>query len=209
MSVLAYGNKQVVSASPGALAMEDIVPISQLASNPLRVEERTEIDEGEALTVSFPVWVDINPNGNTPMCAALEDALQITSAWAEVYSDSVAPVVINVSDGRASDDDDGRLTDLSDRLKEVATSKGSACFFNIQFYVHGPTHPLPFFPAGITNEFARRLYDISSDLPPYMLERARELGEEIAPGARGFAFNADGSSLITFLTIGSLGAPSA
>jgi hypothetical protein len=61
------------------------------------------------------------------------------------------------------------------------------------------------FPAtdnGLPDEYARLLFRMSSPLPPPMLYQARTLEATVAEGAVGFAFNADLSSVIMFLDIG-------
>ena len=88
----------------------DLVPISEVGNRPARVEERTKkVDDGAGglvdQTVKFPVWFDPVANGATPMCAALDRAQQILSGWIGQHAASYPPIVINITDGEATDGD--------------------------------------------------------------------------------------------------------
>ncbi|HCF99292.1 MAG TPA: hypothetical protein DEV93_01965, partial [Chloroflexi bacterium] len=75
VGVLGYGS-QVGPAFTGALAGRDLVPISEIADNPARIDERTKkVDDGAGglvdQSVKFPVWFDPTAKGGTPMVQAL------------------------------------------------------------------------------------------------------------------------------------------
>ena len=46
------------------------------------------------------------------------------------------------------------------------------------------------------------LFRISSMLPPPMVANARSSGIPVGPGGRGFGFNADATTLVRFLEVG-------
>src|SRR5262249_5960014 len=80
VGVFGYGGP-VKSALGGPLAGGALVPISVLASNPLRVEERTrqvkdKVGNLIAKKSKVPVWVEARSGGRTPMCQALTMAKQ-------------------------------------------------------------------------------------------------------------------------------------
>src|SRR5436309_1721496 len=109
VGVLGYG-AAVGPAFSGVLAGRDLVPISEVGNQPARVEERTrKVDDGAGglvdQTIKFPVWFDPIANGATPMCAALDRAQQILSAWVGQHAASYPPIVINITDGEATDGD--------------------------------------------------------------------------------------------------------
>src|SRR5262249_37632331 len=109
VGVLGYG-AAVGPAFSGVLAGRDLVPISEVGNQPARVEERTKkVDDGAGglidQTVKFPVWFDPVANGGTPMCAALDRAQQILSAWTAQRAASYPPIVINITDGESTDGD--------------------------------------------------------------------------------------------------------
>src|SRR6267143_1469837 len=77
--VLGYSEESCKPALGGELSGRSLVPIGDLASKPLRIEERIKkSDDGAGgvldQTVKFPVWFDPYWKGGTPMCAALKEA---------------------------------------------------------------------------------------------------------------------------------------
>jgi len=73
--------------------------------------------------------------------------------------------------------------------------------------VHLSEHRAPAveFPANddtLPDSFARRLFGMSSTLPPHLQSAARQEGYAVEDGTRGFVFNADAAAVIQFLDIG-------
>src|SRR5437764_6561059 len=78
VGILAYGGA-VRPGLGGKVAGQFLVPISQIANNPIRVEQRTRtIDDGAGglveQTVKFPLWFEPKVAKGTPMAAAFEKA---------------------------------------------------------------------------------------------------------------------------------------
>lgn len=204
VGVVAYGGAVRVGFG-GTLANRQFIPISEIADNPLRVEQRTRKEDDGAgglmeRTVRFPVWFEPSAKGNTPMVAAVEEATRAVRAWTELYPLSYPPAVINISDGEPTD---GNPAAAADKLKSLSTNDGSALFFNV--HISGQSRRPIEFPdnqIGMPDEFAQRLFEMSSQLPPRLVEEARREGFSVTNDSRGFAFNADLRSLIQFLDIG-------
>lgn len=204
VGVLGYGGN-VRSGFSGILANRQFVPISEVADNPLRVEQRTRKEEdgiGGLIerTVRFPVWLEPSANGNTPMTAAIEEARRAVQAWCELYPLSYPPAVINISDGEPTD---GSPLSAAEQVKQLGTNDGKVLFFNI--HISGSSKRPIEFPdteLGLPDEFAQQLFRMSSVLPPRLCEEARREGFGVSPHSRGFAFNADLRSLVQFLDIG-------
>jgi hypothetical protein len=204
LAVIGYGG-QVRSGFGGPLSGKQLLPIAEVADNPLRVETRVRKEDDGAgglieRNVRFPVWFEPSANGNTPMCAALEEAYHIVHAWAELYPLSYPPSVINISDGEPTD---GNPVAVAERLRGVGTNDGKTLLFNV--HISGIAKRPVEFPdteRGLPDEFAQRLFDMSSILPPKLLDEARREGFNVTPASRGFAFNADLRALIQFLDIG-------
>jgi uncharacterized protein YegL len=204
VGVVSYGGAVRVGFG-GTLANRQFIPISEIADNPLRVEQRTRKEDDGAgglmeRTVRFPVWFEPNAKGNTPMIAAMEEATRAVRAWTELYPLSYPPVIINISDGEPTD---GNPAMVAEKLKELTTNDGNALLFNV--HISGSSRRPIEFPdsqMGLPDEFAQRLFEMSSVLPPRLVEEARREGFSVTPASRGFAFNADLRSLIQFLDIG-------
>ncbi|HML20767.1 MAG TPA: VWA domain-containing protein [Aggregatilinea sp.] len=204
VGVIGYG-KDVGPAFSGPLAGKTLVPISEVAEMPARIEERTKkVDDGAGglvdQTVKFPVWFDPVANGGTPMSQALMRATSVIRGWLTDHPDCFPPIIINISDGEATD---GSPSALADALKKLSSSDGGVLVFNLHL---SSTDASPIqFPAheeGLADKHAKLLYAMSSPLPDYMRTIAAQEGFNVDEGARGFVFNADIVSVIQFLDIG-------
>ena len=196
--------KQVGPAFGGPLAGKHLVPISEVANSPTRVEERTKkIDDGAGglidQTVKFPVWFEPVAENGTPMAEAFRLAHEILSAWVANHPDSDPPIVMNITDGEYNTDPTAEALALT----SLATSDGNALLFNCHISSIAAS-PIVFAnsDSGLPDDWARKLFALSSLLPDSMSAAAQSEGYGIGQGARGFAFNADLVDLIRFLDIG-------
>src|SRR2546422_7901687 len=62
------------------------------------------------------------------MCAALKEATKITQAWCQEHPKGFPPIVINITDGEATD---GDLVVEARKLTAVGGDEGSVVFLNI------------------------------------------------------------------------------
>ena len=204
VGVLGYG-RQIVPALGGPLAGRGLVPISELARCPLRVEQRVNlVDDGRGgqveQTVKFPVWFEPAGDGKTPMSKCFERAGQIISSFLIEHPSCYPPLVINLTDGEATD---GNPEGAAQNLRELASEDGSVLLFNA--HISSRAERAIEFPdqeTGLPDDFARRLFRMSSRLPPPMQNSARQAGLTVIPDSRGFVFNADLASVVRFLDIG-------
>lgn len=204
VGVIGYG-ATVQPGFSGPLTGRDIVSISEVANNPARVEERIkEIDDGAGGTLQqktkFPVWFEPVAQGTTPMGAALDLAHHLLSGWVQQHGYSYPPIVINISDGEATD---FGPEPQAEALTGLQTSDGNILLLNCHISSQNLT-PIVFPESDedLPDEFARTLFHVSSNLPPGMRDMARSEGLNMGDDARGFAFNADLVELIRFLDIG-------
>jgi hypothetical protein len=206
VSVIGYGS-QVGPALGGALAGRKLVPVSQLASCPIRVETRTRhVDDGAGgvfeQSFKFPIWFDPTANGKTPMCGALDLAWTILNEFVMQFPNCYPPMVINITDGAATDGDPEPHAQM---LRNLASSDGNVLLFNLHLS-SSAARPVEFpdREEGLPDDFARRLFRMSSRLPPGLLAVAQQEGFAVNPNSCGFVFNADLVSLIRFLNIGTM-----
>jgi hypothetical protein len=204
VGVIGYGGR-VVSALSGNLAGQTLVPVSAIANNPLRVEQRTrKVDDGAGglleQSFKFPVWFEAKAVGRTPMCEALALAKQYLEIFLSRFPTCYPPLVLNITDGMATD---GDPLPTARTLQQRASQDGNVLLFNAHVSV---TEALPIeFPAvedGLPDNFSRLLFRMSSALPPRLFDAARADKFPVQTGARGFVFNADLVSVIRFLDIG-------
>jgi hypothetical protein len=204
VGVIGYGN-QVQSALAGPLAGQRLLPISAIANNPLRVETRThKVDDGGGGLIDrafkFPVWFEPVAAGKTPMCRALTLAESIVREFIGCFPECYPPLVINISDGQATD---GAPEAVAESIRSLHSNDGAALLFNANLS-SSPGQPIIFAcqETDLASKFARLLFRMSSPLPLKLFDAARGEGYQVEPGARGFVFNADLVSVIRFLDIG-------
>jgi hypothetical protein len=201
VGVFGYGGHSNGPILGGALAGQELVSIGEIADNPVRVEKRQR-DDGAGGLVDFhlPIWFDPVAHNGTPMCGAFRQARSALERWVNDHPQSFPPIVINLTDGEATDGDPApparAVTDLS-------TSDGNVLVFNC--HISSATGAPVLFPDSVEetpDKFARLLFQMSSPLPPGLAAGAREDGFKLGGDARGFAFNADLVDVIRFLNIG-------
>jgi hypothetical protein len=204
VGMLSYGGR-VASAFGGDLAGQGLVPVSEIAAHPLRVELRTrQVSDGAGglveEQVKFPVWFEARPAGRTPMCEALRQAGQLLQAFIARWPNCYPPIVINITDGQPSDGDPQQAA--SD-LCALRSTDGNVLLFNAHLS-DKQNRPVEFpeSESGLPDEYARRLFRMSSPLPPTLVEAARAGGVAVGAQARGFVFNADLVAVIRFLDVG-------
>lgn len=76
VGVIGYGGNGVGQGLGGALLDNIIHPITDFEKSPLRIEDRTRLDDDGAggileRRIKFPVWFDPTSSGGTPMVAGL------------------------------------------------------------------------------------------------------------------------------------------
>lgn len=204
VGVIGYG-ASVGPAFTGALAGKELAPISEVASTPARVEERSKkTDDGAGglvdQSVKFPVWFDPTANGGTPMVQALTLAQTTLTNWLNSHPGSFPPIVIHFTDGESTDGDPSMT---AEGIKSLMTADGNVLLFNC--HISSDTSPAVLFPdtdAGLPDDYARLLFTMSSVLPGPMRSAAQQEGRAVSDGTRGFAFNADAVTIIQFLDIG-------
>jgi hypothetical protein len=203
VGALGYGSKLSLGFG-GSLADKELVLLSEVASSPARIEERTKkVDDGAGGLIDqvakFPVWFESVAHGGTPMCKAFDTTRMILEKWIAQHPSSFPPIVINISDGESTD---GNPERAAEALKSLATSDGNILLFNV--YISSQGKPIEFPPNddGLTEVFAKQLFKMSSELPSYMREIAQQEGFNVSFGSKGFVANADMVSVIRFLDIG-------
>ena len=205
IGVLGYG-AEIGPSFGGPLAGRDLVPISEIANNPARVEERTKkVDDGAGglldQKVKFAVWFDAKGNGGTPMCAALQRAHTILTGFLSQHPNCFPPVVIHITDGESGD---GNPTDIMNKLKSLASTDGNILLYNLHLSSNPNAIPVTFpdSPAQLPDEYSRTLFAGASVLTPFMQGVAREQGLGVTANSRSFVLNADLALIIQALEIG-------
>ncbi|MGW8847723.1 vWA domain-containing protein [Streptomyces xiamenensis] len=204
VAVVGYGHL-VGSAFAGALSGRDLVPLSEVANNPARVENRVKkVPDGAGglveTSVSFPVWMDPVARGGTPMTRALGYADSLVNRWIDEHPGGFPPIVLNLTDGESTD---GDPTSAAIGLASHATADGTVLLFNLHVSDSGgASTTFPDSEAALSDSYARTLFEMSSVLPSHMRSYAASQGHRVSESTRGFVYNADIASVVEFLDIG-------
>jgi len=204
VGVIGYGE----DAGPrlaGTGPQQPLAPISDVANNPLRLEERKRMtDDGAGGLLEqafrFPVWFEPTAGGKTPMNAALTLAREVLADFIATYPDCFPPLVINLTDGKPTD---ANPLDAAVALKGLKSTDGNVLMFNA--HLSSSSAAPVTFPSEentLADKYAKLLFRMSSILPPKLMAAARDEGYAINGPARGFVFNADLVAVIRFLDIG-------
>lgn len=206
VGVIGYGF-EVKSILSGVLSGMDLAWIDEVYEHPLRIEDRVVQEENEDGTITenktkFPVWVEPVNRGQTPMCAALNKAIEIINEWVKTYPDSYPPTVINMTDGE-SNDGDAKIP--ASELRSLSTNDGNT----ILLTVHASSNPFSqqiFFPDDIKilpDHFSKNMFAMCSPLTTNLRNTTSELlGIELSENARGLVYNADIAGIVQALEIG-------
>jgi len=200
VSAIGYGHPvgSIFSNFPSV----DPVQISRIADSPLRLEQRTivSVDGETPRVIRLPVWIEPKSYGWTNMCAALQLAEDIISAWAKQHSRAFPPLIFNLSDGGATDGDPAIV---ASRIMSTATEDGSPVIFNMHISSRSAQSiKFPVTLDGLPERHAERLFRASSILPEPLLAALKSSGEVVSAGSRAMVYNADLASVISLLNIG-------
>jgi hypothetical protein len=202
-----FGYGQLVRPSfVGPIAGRELIPISEIADNPARLDEKTKMvpDGAGGLveqSIRKPVWFDPIANGGTPMCKAAGEAHRVLQGWIAEHPDSFPPTCIHITDGEATD---GNPTDRLNALKSLSTSDGNAMLFNIHLSANPNAKPVlfPDSPDDLPDTYSKMLFETASPLTPSMRALAREHGFDTSEDSRCFVLNADLVLLVQAIDIG-------
>jgi hypothetical protein len=134
------------------------------------------------------------------MCKALALGKQIIEDFVSRYPDCYPPVVINITDGEATD---GAPEPPATALRGVASNDGNVLLFNLHLSSRS-AQPIEFPDREdvLPDDYARILFRMASPLPARLQGAARDEGFRVTDQTRGFVFNADLVSVVRFMDIG-------
>lgn len=164
VGVIGYG-QGIRPVLQGPLSGRDLVSISEIAFNPVRLENRMKkVSDGAGGLVEqnfqLPIWIDPIHNGGTPMCEALRRAKSVLEGWVAAHSISYPPTVVHITDGESTD---GDPSGIATEIKSISTQDGPVCLFNLHL---SSTQARPItFPdseANLPDQFARLLFGMSN-----------------------------------------------
>ena len=203
IGALGYG-RGVYNCFQDNFQSEVLNPIAEFEAVAHIEKRKQKVDDGAGglveQEIGFPVWLEPQANGGTPMCEAITSAAAVLAAWCDTHPDCYPPTILHITDGESTDGDPEQLATT---LQQIHTNDGSVLMFNLHLSTTG-TNPITFPTSDLSlpNDFAKLLFRISSVLPEHMVKYAQEKGYSVGMEAKGFMFNADAADLVNFLDIG-------
>ena len=200
------GNPIISSVLQGTSPEQPFLPISQVVDVAEVVEVQVKESDGAGglvdVTRRMPVWLHPHAEYGTPMLAAFQTAARSVENWIAQHPDSFPPIIINVSDGAASD---GDPEPLARQIMGMQTGDGNALVFNVHLSeVSALPSQYPDQEDALprNDEYAKLMFRMSSVLPESSRAQASILDLPISDNSRGYVFNADMTALVQFLEIG-------
>jgi hypothetical protein len=199
IALFAYSGTTVRPGWEGALDNNYLHTIRETLENPYQVADDTI------------TWVTPRANDATPMLTAFKNVRELCDDWinwGRHKQDCHPPIIINISDGAATDDDDNfsGIRRVVQDIRNLQTDYGPTMILNIHISsrhadrILFPDQPM----SGDRHE--RLLFEISSPLYKAMIDRAKMREYNLSENSRGYIFNGNSIDLINFLNIGSPGA---
>lgn len=202
VAILGYGNNTVTPL----LESEGFVSVEKLARTLAKIECDDDTAENYKLRHK---WVKPKAEGDTPMYEAMLKVRDLAQEWCafEQNKDSFPPIVINITDGEASDCDDNDLHDICEQIRRTATSDGNTLLLNIHISTDSRV-PSIIFPSGdeliSAGHYAHLLAGCSSIMPAAFNNAIGELkGAGATPPYYGMGYNATIVELLSIINIGS------
>ena len=204
------GSPEVASVFPGTSLEQPFLPISQVAEVAEMEERQVKEPDGAGgiveVTRKVPVWLRPTASYGTPMCEALSAALKAIRDWISQHPDSYPPMVINITDGDATD---GNPEPVAQEIMASGTNDGNTLIYNAHLSEMSamPVQYLAEDSGLPQDEYAARMFRMSSEFPAPVVEKARSMELPVTQGSRGYVFNADMVALVELLNIGTDIAP--
>ena len=199
------GGTMLGSPLPGTSPEDPFLPVSQVVDAAEVEEKQVKESDGAGgiveVTRKFPVWLRPTASYGTPMCEALSATSQALKDWIAQHPDSYPPMVINVTDGDATD---GNPESLAQEIMAMETNDGNVLIYNVHLSEMS-TMPAQY-PDQESDvppdEYAKQMFRMSSVFPDPVVKLADDMGLPVTTGSRGYVYNANFEALVQFLDIG-------
>lgn len=210
VAVVGYSNDNIemLLGRDGMLSIDDLSRISPRRRT-LSNEEQLSEQNSAIFQHSLDEWFSPHAEGNTPMYEAMLRVRDLAKEWCEKSENrqSFPPVVINITDGEASDCDDNELRDICEQIKRIATDDGNVLLINIHISTDS-TLPAIIFPMAEeltgAGRYSRLLAECSSIMPSAFDSAICEMkGRGATPPFFGMGYNASIIELLSMVNIGS------
>lgn len=210
IAIVGYGGDGV-ELLPEGEGFRSIEEFSRRAPLMSRIAFEEILPDGSVAMVehSREQWVEPKAEGTTPMYEAMLRVRDLISEWCSREENRVSfpPIVINITDGEASDCSDAELLDICSQVRAVSTEDGNVLLLNIHI-TSSDALPSIIFPMAdellAVSRHARTLAECSSLMPDAFSEAIHSLkGAGAVPPYYGMGYNATVVELLSIINIGS------
>lgn len=210
VAIIGYAGEGATSLF-GSSGFRSIIKVDSMYVPVRNVHRTRTLPSGERFdtVIERREWVAPEAKGRTPMGDALRMARRMVCSWCRKHLDSFPPVVINITDGEATDATPEEIRALAARLREAGTRDGNVLFVNIHLATADQHSSMALsYPseeeALPINRHSKLLYDISSTLPSLYDAAIINLKGGGRPPFRAVCYNTSINELVGLLAIGSL-----
>ena len=210
IAVVGYANDSVemLLGQDGMLSINEIAKMTP-QRRVFSEEEQLSEQSSAIFQHTLNEWFAPRAEGNTPMYEALLRVRDLVAEWCARSENhqSFPPVVINITDGEASDCDDNELRDICSQIKRITTDDGNVLLINIHISTDSRLPAIIFpMPDELTGagRYLRLLAECSSIMPSAFDGPIHELkGQGATPPFFGVGYNASIIELLSIVNIGS------
>ncbi|MCC8087674.1 MAG: hypothetical protein LIO79_00130 [Rikenellaceae bacterium] len=211
LAILGYGGDKVISLLPGSADDEFFRTTSELArmrTSKTTVSKPRLMPDGSQTVVSLEkrVWIKSVAQGKTPMFKCFLYTYDLLKQWLVNHKNKhcFPPIVINITDGEATDAEPHDLINITDKIKSLCTKDGNILIFNL--YLSSDTEARSVFLPSSEDElpstpYAQLMYETSSILPEIFVSENNSGKERMC---RGVCYNASLENLVNMLNIGTI-----
>lgn len=212
IAVLCYSGHGVFSLF-GTLEKPFISIVEFEEMNGIYFRAITTLDRDESCEELSENFTLLNTYGSTPMNEAFCYLFNILEVWCskEEVQESVAPMVIHITDGHATDSDLNSIVEVAEDIKSLHTNDGAVLLLNIHLGRLERESSL-LFPTDeeveqCHNPFLRAMGRASSIMPEIFVPMIHEMrSRNIGYRYRGVGCNATVADMIAMMNIGTLSA---
>ncbi len=215
IAVIGYGGERVRSLLPEGATHPVFRKPGELAHAKVDVvktfRERTLPDNNKVISSMMQKeWIKPHAVGKTPMGSAFLETYRLLYDWTRRHAAAhcFPPVVINITDGEATDAEDHELLNAAEKIRDLSTGDGNVLLINV-YIGQDSNRQAVLFPASSDQlpdtPYARLLFEMSSPMPAIYHEAIAGItGRPDTEGCRGMSYNASMADLVGLLNIGSI-----
>lgn len=215
IAVIGYGGDDARSLLPEGGHHKIFRKPSELANSKTsitKIFKDRELPAGKVITTVSEIrnWITPIALGKTPMFAGLKMAHDLAKEWIDNHKglDCFPPIIINITDGEATDAHANDLINISNNIKSLETEDGNVLLINIYLSSDSSLEGVlfPISPDDLPEKpYAKLLFNMSSQMPEIYHGEITDITKRSnVEGSRGMSYNSSIGDIVYMLNIGSV-----